>query len=217
MYGESSTLPPDVQALSEQLQKQQQELEKLRLEDLRHIQVGYSQLLFETILNRFFRQRLLCTQNLINCPQLGKPSIDKSKAKYLTCQQWRSVLRRVLSMSVFRYLKIIEGHSHTSLQKAKSENKFYSAMRDKEAVDNERKNLIRNVDKQAKVVEKLLASEKSLQSQLVGVTLFLLANLTEIRPERPGQIHLLASECKGRAIGEAGVSKWRKDGVANTG
>jgi hypothetical protein len=42
-------------------------------------------------------------------------------------------------------------------------------MRDKEALDNERKNLMRNVDKQAKVVEKLLASEKSLQSQVVGV------------------------------------------------
>lgn len=40
-------------------------------------------------------------------------------------------------------------------------------MRDKEALENERKNLVRNLEKQAKVVEKLMASEKSLRDQLV--------------------------------------------------
>lgn len=40
-------------------------------------------------------------------------------------------------------------------------------MRDKEAVENERKNLLRNLEKQAKVVEKLMAAEISLREQLV--------------------------------------------------
>ena len=40
-------------------------------------------------------------------------------------------------------------------------------MRDKESIENERKNLIRNIEKQAKVVEKLMASERSLRDQLV--------------------------------------------------
>ena len=40
-------------------------------------------------------------------------------------------------------------------------------MRDKEAVENERKNLVRNLEKQTKVVEKLRASEGSLRDQLV--------------------------------------------------
>jgi len=40
-------------------------------------------------------------------------------------------------------------------------------MRDKEAIENERKNLIRNLEKQAKVVERLMASERSLRDQLV--------------------------------------------------
>jgi len=40
-------------------------------------------------------------------------------------------------------------------------------MRDKEAIENERKNLVRNLEKQAKVVEKLMASERSLRDQLV--------------------------------------------------
>lgn len=40
-------------------------------------------------------------------------------------------------------------------------------MRDKEAIENERKNLIRDLEKQAKVVEKLTASERSLRDQLV--------------------------------------------------
>lgn len=40
-------------------------------------------------------------------------------------------------------------------------------MRDKEAIENERKNLVRNLEKQAKVVERLRASEGSLREQLV--------------------------------------------------
>ena len=53
-------------------------------------------------------------------------------------------------------------------------------MRDKEAIENERKNLIRNLEKQAKVVEKLTASERGLRDQLVrrSVRSFLDASLT---------------------------------------
>jgi hypothetical protein len=53
-------------------------------------------------------------------------------------------------------------------QRGKSENKFYAAMRDKEAIDTERKNLSRNLEKQAKVLEKLQESEKSLTLQVVS-------------------------------------------------
>jgi hypothetical protein len=41
-------------------------------------------------------------------------------------------------------------------------------MRDKEAIDTERKNLSRNLEKQAKVIEKLAASEKNLLTQVVS-------------------------------------------------
>ncbi len=41
-------------------------------------------------------------------------------------------------------------------------------MRDKEAIENERKNLLRNLEKQTKVVEKLLESEKSLNARIVS-------------------------------------------------
>ena len=40
-------------------------------------------------------------------------------------------------------------------------------MRDKEAIENERKNLVKSLEKQVKVVEKLRASEGSLREQLV--------------------------------------------------
>lgn len=40
-------------------------------------------------------------------------------------------------------------------------------MRDKEAIENERKILVRNLEKQTKVVERLRASEGSLRDQLV--------------------------------------------------
>lgn len=41
-------------------------------------------------------------------------------------------------------------------------------MRDKEAIENERKNLARNVEKQGKLVERHAESEKSLLSQVVS-------------------------------------------------
>jgi hypothetical protein len=40
-------------------------------------------------------------------------------------------------------------------------------MRDRESVDLERKNVIRNLEKQAKVIERLADSEKNLQQQIV--------------------------------------------------
>jgi E3 ubiquitin-protein ligase BRE1 len=55
-----------------------------------------------------------------------------------------------------------------SLQRSKLENKYFAAMRDKESSDNERKNIARNVEKQAKAIERLTAVEKSLQNQVVS-------------------------------------------------
>jgi len=54
----------------------------------------------------------------------------------------------------------------SALEKAKSENKYYAAMRDKEAIETERKNLSRNLEKQAKSIERLVEAEKSLTSQV---------------------------------------------------
>lgn len=53
-------------------------------------------------------------------------------------------------------------------QRAKAENKFYAAMRDKEGVDLERKNLARNLDKAGKAVDKLSQSEKALTARMVS-------------------------------------------------
>jgi E3 ubiquitin-protein ligase BRE1 len=44
-------------------------------------------------------------------------------------------------------------------------------MRDRESVDLERKNAIRNLEKQAKVIERLTDSEKNLQQQIVRLFL----------------------------------------------
>lgn len=45
-------------------------------------------------------------------------------------------------------------------------------MRDRESVEIERKNAIRNLEKQAKVVERLADSEKNLQQQIVRSLFF---------------------------------------------
>jgi E3 ubiquitin-protein ligase BRE1 len=54
-------------------------------------------------------------------------------------------------------------------QKAKAENKFYSAMRDKEAMEGEKKTFIRMLEKQGKAVEKLVDTEASLKDQIVSL------------------------------------------------
>jgi E3 ubiquitin-protein ligase BRE1 len=51
-------------------------------------------------------------------------------------------------------------------------------MRDKEASENERKNIARNIEKQAKALERLVASEKSFSSQVVRVFHLTLAYLS---------------------------------------
>jgi hypothetical protein len=47
-------------------------------------------------------------------------------------------------------------------------------MRDKEAIETERKNLSRNLEKQAKAVERLVETEKNLTNQVVSTSDFLL-------------------------------------------
>ena len=57
-----------------------------------------------------------------------------------------------------------------AIQKAKSENKFYAAMREKDALVAESKNMARVIEKQSKLVEKLTNSEKELNKEIVSDT-----------------------------------------------
>ncbi|KAF8740809.1 hypothetical protein AX14_007181 [Amanita brunnescens Koide BX004] len=78
---------------------------------------------------------------------------------------WEALDRQVKS-KVFDLAQLEERLTRIGLDKAKSDNKFFAVMRDKEAIDVERKNLSRNVEKQAKVLERLYESERNLQSQI---------------------------------------------------
>ncbi|KAI0789122.1 BRE1 E3 ubiquitin ligase-domain-containing protein [Abortiporus biennis] len=79
---------------------------------------------------------------------------------------WEALENQVKS-KVFDLTAMEDRLTKAGLDKAKSENKFYSAMRDKEAIENERKNLSRNLEKQTKVVERLYEAEKNLTSRTV--------------------------------------------------
>ena len=52
-------------------------------------------------------------------------------------------------------------------QKAKAENKYFAAMREKEMGDSERKAMTRQLEKQGKAVERALEVEKNLSAQVV--------------------------------------------------
>ncbi|KZP34223.1 BRE1-domain-containing protein [Athelia psychrophila] len=131
VYGDSSSLPPDVQGLSQELQRKEEEVKKLRL--------------LET-------QRAEAESSLY-------AELDKLSAA------WEALDRQVKS-KVFDLTSMEERLAKMGHDRAKSENKFYAAMRDKESIETERKNLSRNLEKQAKAVEKLVESERHLLQQI---------------------------------------------------
>ncbi|KAJ7076313.1 BRE1 E3 ubiquitin ligase-domain-containing protein [Mycena belliarum] len=81
---------------------------------------------------------------------------------------WEALDRQVKS-KVFDLKDMEERVSKSGLDKAKSDNKFFSAMRDKEVVESERKNLARNVEKLGKVVDRLTESERNLSTQVMSL------------------------------------------------
>lgn len=53
------------------------------------------------------------------------------------------------------------------IQKAKAENKYFAAMREKEMGESERKSMARQLEKQGKAVERAAEVEKHLNGQVV--------------------------------------------------
>ncbi|KAJ6587101.1 BRE1 E3 ubiquitin ligase-domain-containing protein [Mycena vulgaris] len=134
MYGDLSTLPPDVAQLAEKIREQDDEIRRLRLMDAQHTKDKapvYSEL-------------------------------DQLSAA------WEALDRQVKS-KVFELKDMEDRVVKSGLDKAKSDNKFFAAMRDKEAIDNERKNLVRNQEKQGKVVERMVESERNLSAQVMSL------------------------------------------------
>ncbi|KAH9892516.1 BRE1-domain-containing protein [Cubamyces lactineus] len=78
---------------------------------------------------------------------------------------WENLDRQINS-KVYDLSALEERVQKAGVERAKAENKFYAAVRDKEAVDNERKNLVRNLDKAGKALDKLAASEKALNTRI---------------------------------------------------
>ncbi|KAL0068814.1 E3 ubiquitin-protein ligase bre1 [Marasmius tenuissimus] len=137
VYGELSSLQPDVGQLASQLKQKDDELQRLRLLDQQREQASIS-LLTETSLYM---------------------EIEKLSAA------WESLDNQVKS-KVFDLTSMEEKLSKALTEKAKAENKYYAAMRDKEAIDLERKNLTRNLEKHAKLVDALKDSESKLTQQI---------------------------------------------------
>ncbi|KAI9060257.1 BRE1-domain-containing protein [Trametes sanguinea] len=135
VYGNGSSLPPETAQLSEQLQRQQAEIEKLHVQE---------------------KQREQAESALYS-------ELDKLSAAW-------EALDRQLKSKVYDLTAIEERMSKTNIEvcigRAKAENKFFAAMRDKESSDQERKNLTRNLDKAGKALDKLAESEKALMTRI---------------------------------------------------
>lgn len=153
VYGDASSLPPETAQLSEQLQRKQDELDRLQLQDKQREQA-------ETAIYSELDKLSAAWESLEK--QLKKKVYDLSaaderigKVNLEVCVPATSSAPRLMSSS----------------QKAKAENKFFLCMRDKDASDGERKRLAQNLDRAAKAIEKLGETEKNLSSRIVSLSI----------------------------------------------
>ncbi|KAF8919838.1 BRE1 E3 ubiquitin ligase-domain-containing protein [Mucidula mucida] len=130
IYGATS-MSAESAALTEELQRKEEELRRLRLEE---------------------SQRAEAESSLYS-------ELDKLSAA------WES-LDRQLKTKVYDLAGLEERVSKSVVERAKSDNKYYQAMREKEAIESERKNLQRVLEKQDKVMERLREAEKNLRQQV---------------------------------------------------
>ena len=86
VYGNASSLPPDVAQLSEQLQRKQQELDKVQLQDKEREKVCIASKSSLTTSNLIYVSRLSprCTASWISFLLLGKPSTNRSRRRSMT-------------------------------------------------------------------------------------------------------------------------------------
>ncbi|KAI0675260.1 BRE1-domain-containing protein [Trametes maxima] len=78
---------------------------------------------------------------------------------------WEALDKQVKS-KVYDLAALEDRVAKAAIERAKAENKFYAAVRDKDAVEFERKNLARNLDKAGKALDKLTQSEKHLEGRI---------------------------------------------------
>ncbi|KAM5530764.1 hypothetical protein V8D89_015571 [Ganoderma adspersum] len=111
----------------------------------------------------------------------------------------RQVKKKVFDLSAFE-----DRMSKLNTERAKSENRFYQCMRDKDAVDAERKKLSLNLEKAAKAIEKLTESEKSLATRVTDLEkeLVLWKKMGEKHRERGTTLEGDLADWRSRALGE---------------
>ncbi|KIM45233.1 hypothetical protein M413DRAFT_441916 [Hebeloma cylindrosporum] len=130
-YGPMSRNSPEVSELLEQLRLKEDELEKLRLSEIKRKQ--------------------------------DEPSTFDEITKLSTL--WETMGRQ-LKNQISELASMEDRVSKGAADKAKLENRYYAAIRDRDAIENERKNLARTVEKQGKAVDRLTDVEKHYKSQM---------------------------------------------------
>ncbi|KAF7321793.1 E3 ubiquitin protein ligase [Mycena kentingensis (nom. inval.)] len=78
-------------------------------------------------------------------------------------------LERQLKSKVFDLKDMEDRLQKSVLEKAKSDNKFFAIMREKEGIEIERKSIKRNMEKQLQVVEKFQGANKTLNDQVASL------------------------------------------------
>ncbi|KAH9929494.1 BRE1-domain-containing protein [Epithele typhae] len=116
---------------------------------------------------------------------------------------WEALDRQVKS-KVLDLAAMEERLNKLNTERAKSENKFYQCMRDKEATETERKKLSVNLEKAAKAIEKLTDSEKNLMYRAMDLEkeLSLVKKVVDTLRDKTATLEMESAEWKIRAQGE---------------
>lgn len=174
MFGPGSPLPPDQQAMARQLREKD---ELLRVANLQHRQ-----------------EQVVCAINvtghvehLRNFPQHPQASNDlfseierlsaawdmldrQNKTKVFEMDAMDAKLQRMAGevRLLYHLVYLLLVDLQLLQQKAKADNKYFGAMRQKEAAEAERKAIARTVEKLQKAVERFNEAEKGFAAKLVG-------------------------------------------------
>ncbi|KAG6920311.1 hypothetical protein DXG01_005080 [Tephrocybe rancida] len=159
VYGDTSALPPDTSTLVEQLRHKEEEVQRLRLQDIQHTQA--SSHIAETTLYAELDKLSTAWESLER----------QVKDKVFDLSNLENQLKKAASEARLQFLRSLCFALTVciAVQKAKSENKYYASMRDKDAVSVETAKLQRNIEKQNKVIERLVDAEKNLSAQLTAL------------------------------------------------
>ncbi|KAI0374105.1 BRE1-domain-containing protein [Pilatotrama ljubarskyi] len=127
---------------------------------------------------------------------------------------WEALDRQVKS-KVYDLASLEERVTRAGVERAKAENKYYTAVRDREALDHERKTLSRSLEKAGKALDKIAESEKTLSVRMHDLEKEVVQwrKIAEIQREQASTVVIENNDLRTRLNGERKTAEELRNAV----